>query len=97
MGMVNPNKLGLVLGALYGGWHLLWAMLVGIGWASIHSEFACSGCTSLRHHSRLKRFSPFVHSFLLLSLLVSATSWAAFLACCGIGFTNSSDVSQVRD
>jgi hypothetical protein len=38
-----------------------------------------------------------VHSFLLLSLLVSATSWAAFLACCGIGFTNSSDVSQVRD
>jgi hypothetical protein len=33
MGMVNPNKLGLVLGALYGGWHLLWAMLVGIGWA----------------------------------------------------------------
>ena len=30
---VNPHKAGLVLGALLGGWHILWALLVAIGWA----------------------------------------------------------------
>ena len=33
MGNVNPHKAGLVLGALLGGWHLLWALLVAFGWA----------------------------------------------------------------
>jgi hypothetical protein len=33
MGTVNPNKTGLVLGTLMGGWHLLWALLVAVGWA----------------------------------------------------------------
>jgi hypothetical protein len=33
MGTVNPNKVGLVLGALYGGWHLLWSVIVAVGWA----------------------------------------------------------------
>jgi hypothetical protein len=31
--MVNPNKAGIALGALIGGWHLLWAVVVAIGWA----------------------------------------------------------------
>ena len=30
---VNPHKAGLVLGALLGGWHFLWAVLVAIGLA----------------------------------------------------------------
>lgn len=30
---VNPHKAGLVLGALLGGWHFLWAILVAVGWA----------------------------------------------------------------
>jgi len=30
---VNPNKAGLVFGALLGGWHTLWAALVALGWA----------------------------------------------------------------
>jgi hypothetical protein len=33
MGSVNPNKAGLVLGSLIGGWHVLWALLVAVGWA----------------------------------------------------------------
>ena len=33
MGTVNPNKTGLVLGALAGGWHVAWATLVAVGWA----------------------------------------------------------------
>jgi hypothetical protein len=26
--MANPNKVGLVLAALVGGWHLLWSLLI---------------------------------------------------------------------
>jgi hypothetical protein len=33
MGTVNPNKAGLVLGMLGGGWHVLWALLVAFDWA----------------------------------------------------------------
>ncbi len=29
----NPNKVGLVAGALLGGWHLLWVFLILLGWA----------------------------------------------------------------
>lgn len=36
---VNPNKAGLVLGTLMGGWHLLWALLVAIGWAQPVIDF----------------------------------------------------------
>jgi hypothetical protein len=31
--MINPNKVGLVIAALIGGWHLVWAALVAAGWA----------------------------------------------------------------
>ena len=33
MGTVSPNKIGLALGALIGGWHVGWALLVAVGWA----------------------------------------------------------------
>jgi len=33
MGTINPNKVGLALGALIGGWHVAWALLVAVGWA----------------------------------------------------------------
>jgi hypothetical protein len=26
--MANPNKVGLVIGALIGGWHVVWSLLV---------------------------------------------------------------------
>ena len=32
-GEVNPHRLGLVLGGLYGLWHLTWSLLVVIGLA----------------------------------------------------------------
>ena len=37
--MANPNKVGLVLGALMGGWHLIWSLLVLIGWAQPLLDF----------------------------------------------------------
>jgi hypothetical protein len=39
MTMTNPNKVGLVVGALIGGWHLLWSLLVLIGWAQPILDF----------------------------------------------------------
>ena len=33
MGIIKPNKVGLVLGALMGAWHLCWVLLVAVGWA----------------------------------------------------------------
>jgi len=40
VGRVNPNKTGLVLGALAGGWHVLWALVVAAGWAQALINFA---------------------------------------------------------
>lgn len=39
MGTINPNKAGLVLGALGGGSHLVWALLVAAGWAQAVINF----------------------------------------------------------
>lgn len=39
MGIVNPNKAGLVLGTLMGGWHALWALLVAAGFAQSVIDF----------------------------------------------------------
>lgn len=36
---INLNKAGLVFGALLGGWHLSWAILVAIGWAQTLIDF----------------------------------------------------------
>jgi hypothetical protein len=33
MTVINPAKVGFVLGALIGGGHLLWALVVALGWA----------------------------------------------------------------
>jgi hypothetical protein len=37
--MANPNKVGLVIGVLLGGWHLVWALLVLLGWAQPIIDF----------------------------------------------------------
>ena len=37
--MAHPNKVGLVIGALIGGWHFVWSLLVGIGWAQPIIDF----------------------------------------------------------
>lgn len=39
MGALNPNKAGFVLGALLGGWHFLWALMVALGWAQALINF----------------------------------------------------------
>lgn len=37
--MTTANKVGLVIGALIGGWHLVWSLLVLIGWAQPILDF----------------------------------------------------------
>jgi hypothetical protein len=37
--MANPNKVGIVVGALIGGWHLCWSLLVLLGWAQRIIDF----------------------------------------------------------
>ena len=39
MTMTNPNRVGLVIGVLIGGWHLLWSLLVLPGWAQPVIDF----------------------------------------------------------
>lgn len=39
MGKINPNKAGLVLGIIIGGWHLFWSILVLMGWAQAVIDF----------------------------------------------------------
>ena len=37
--MTNPNKVGLVIAVLIGGWHVIWSLLVLIGWAQPILDF----------------------------------------------------------
>jgi hypothetical protein len=37
--VANPNKVGLVIGALIGSWHLVWSLLVFLGWAQPILDF----------------------------------------------------------
>jgi hypothetical protein len=38
-GIIDSHKLGVVLGTFIGGWHLVWAMLVQMGWAQPVIDF----------------------------------------------------------
>ena len=37
--MTNPNKVGLVIAMLIGGWHVIWSLLVLIGFAQPILDF----------------------------------------------------------
>jgi hypothetical protein len=39
---VNPHRLGLVVGGLYGLWHLMWSLLVVVGLAKPLLDFILS-------------------------------------------------------
>ena len=39
MNAIHPVKAGVALGALIGGWHLIWALLVAAGWAQPLIDF----------------------------------------------------------
>lgn len=37
--VVSPHKLGLVLATFIGGWHIVWSLLVLLGWAQPLLDF----------------------------------------------------------
>jgi hypothetical protein len=37
--VVSPHKLGLVLATFVGGWHIVWSLLVLLGWAQPLLDF----------------------------------------------------------
>jgi hypothetical protein len=37
--MANPHKVGLVIAMLIGGWHVVWSVLILIGWAQSILDF----------------------------------------------------------
>jgi hypothetical protein len=39
MQTINANKTGLAFGVLLGGWHLVWVLLVLVGWAQPMLDF----------------------------------------------------------
>ncbi len=40
MNHLNSNKVGLAVGKLFGGVHLLWAILIALGWAQAVVNFS---------------------------------------------------------
>lgn len=36
---LNANRAGIAVGAIIGGWHLLWSFLVALGWAQPVIDF----------------------------------------------------------
>ncbi len=39
MNHINPNKAGSALGALFGGFHFVWSVVVMLGWAQGFVDF----------------------------------------------------------
>ena len=37
--MTSPNRVGILFAALFGGWHVMWSLLVLLGWAQPVIDF----------------------------------------------------------
>jgi hypothetical protein len=78
----NPNKAGLVLGALIGGWHLLWSLLVAIGWAQVVIDFVL-WMHFIKPVYVVEDFSP---GRALILIVVTAAVGYGFGACFGLAW-----------
>jgi hypothetical protein len=77
MATINPNKAGIALGTVLGGWHLFWAILVAIGWAQPAMNFVF-WLHSIKPIYVVEPFNPAV-----ALLLIAVTSVTGYM----IGFT----------
>ena len=76
--MANPNKIGLVIGALFGGSHLFWSLLVVVGWAQPFIDFIF-WAHMIRSIYVVKAFEPFA----ALTLIVSTSMMGYLFGCVG--------------
>lgn len=67
--VINPNKVGLVIAVLIGGWHVVWALLVLLGWAQPIIDFIF-WAHMIRPLYVIKTFDPIA----ALTLVVTASA-----------------------
>jgi hypothetical protein len=76
--MASPTKIGLVVGALLGGWHLFWSLLVAAGWAQPFIDFIF-WAHMLRSIYVVKAFDPVA----ALTLIVITAMMGYVFGCAG--------------
>jgi hypothetical protein len=74
MNTLQPNRTGLVFAVLLGGWHLLWSLLVAVGWAQPLVDFIFK-IHFIKPVIVIEQFS--IHLALLLVLLTAAIGYVA--------------------
>jgi hypothetical protein len=68
--VANPNRVGLVFGALIGGWHVCWSLLVLLGWAQPIIDFIF-WAHMIRAIYVVKAFDPLAAGTLIIVAAVS--------------------------
>ncbi len=64
MATINPNRVALIIAILLGGWHLVWSVLVAVGWAQPLIDFIF-WIHFIRPVYVIERFHPGIALFLI--------------------------------
>ncbi len=76
---INANRAGLVLGALIGGWHMLWSLMVAIGLAQPILDFVFK----IHFIKPIYMVAPF--EFAVAATLVVTTAIIGYIVGCVFG------------